>query len=170
MKDKSTIILKGKSNVAPFEEITVEWHNIINNDIPKIDWTQVHAIANYNGKVIVVSKTTSNYTMTNVPGGHVEEGEDAETTLRREIFEETGGMIVSWKPIGYQKRIDSKGGETYQLRTYAVIEGIKSKTIDFDGLISETKSIDISDMLDILEWNNPIGCRIFELVNKEFTE
>lgn len=168
MENNTTIIHKGKSNAAPFEEITVEWHNIINNDLPKIDWTQVHAIANYNGKVIVVSKTTNGDTMIHVPGGHTEEGEDVETTLKREILEETGGVLVSWKPIGYQKRTDSKGNSTHQLRVYAVVKDIKDKTIDFDGRISETRAIDVSEMLDVLGWNNPIGRRIFELVSPEF--
>jgi len=163
------ISYKGRSNAAPFEEVTVEWHNIIDGHIPKINWTQVHAIANYHGKVVVVAKTKHGHTMTHVPGGHVEEGEDIETTLRREIAEETGGTVVSWKPLGYQKRTDSKGNETYQLRVYAEVKDIKGTTIDFDGLVSDTKLIDISDMLDVLEWNNSIGRRIFELVSGEFS-
>lgn len=169
MEDKTTIIFKGKSNAAPYEEVTIEWHDVVNGDIPKINWTQVHAIANYKNKVIVVSKTTGDHTMIHVPGGHVEEGEDVESALSREIFEETGGSLVSWKPLGYQKRIDSKGAETHQLRVYAKVEDIKNETIDYDGLISKTKLIDISDMLNVLEWNNPIGHRIFELVSKEFS-
>ena len=170
MEDNTTIIFKGQSNAAPFEEIIVEWHDIISNNIPKINWTQVHAIANYNGKVVAVSKITDGHTMIHVPGGHTEEGEDVETTLSREILEETGGTLISWKPIGYQKRTDSRGNETHQLRVYAKVKDIKSKTIDFDGRISEAKCIDISDMLDVLEWNNPIGRRIFELVNPEFIQ
>ncbi len=170
MKDEMTITYTGKSNAPPFEEVIVEWHDILGGNIPNINWTQVHAIANYQGKVVVVSKTKHGHTMVHVPGGHVEEGEDVETTLHREILEETGGTLVNWKPLGYQKRTDSKGHETYQLRVYAEIKDIKSTTTDFDGLTSETKLIDISDMLDVLEWNNPIGRQIFELVSGEFSD
>lgn len=170
MKDESTIIFKGKSNAAPFEDLIVEWHNITGDVIPEIGWTQVHAITNYNGKVLVVSKTTNGNTMVHVPGGHVEEGEDIETTLRREIFEETGGVLVSWKPLGYQKRIDSKSNATHQLRVYATVKDVKSEVVDFDGLISFTQSIEVSEMLDVLGWNNPIGNRIFELVAHDFNQ
>lgn len=162
--DKSAIVFTGKSNVAPFHEVKVEWHNIVNNNIPPIEWMQIHAIVNYNGKVLVVRKGTNGDTMIHVPGGHIEKGEDLEAALRREISEETGGTLVNWKPLGYQKRTDYQGEITYQVRAYAEVEDVKAEIIDVDGLVSYTKSIDIAEMLDVLGWNNPIGERIFELV------
>lgn len=170
MEDKTTILFTGKSNKAPFQEVNVEWHNIINNDVPSIEWTQIHAIVNYNGKVLVVSKTTDGDTMIHVPGGHIEGDEDLETALRREILEETGGTMVSWKPLGYQKRTDGKGKVTHQVRAYAEVKDVKSEIVDVDGLISYTKSVDVSEMLEVLGWNNPIGSRIFELVADEFNK
>jgi len=117
MTDIPKLIVKGKSNIAPFENLTVEWYDIINNKVPKINWVQVHAIANYNNKIIVVSKTTAGHTLIHVPGGHIEKGEEPDACALREVSEECGirGHLIvkpicpsyhtySWEGISYLKK------------------------------------------------------------------
>ena len=73
-----------------------------------------------------------------IPKGLVEEGEDLETTARRETFEETGltaGKLVSLSSIDYQKsrkRVHCFAGEAPPMRSPSVPLG-KSITRRFCG-------------------------------------
>lgn len=161
----TNIILKTQSNFDG-EEITIEWRDLVGKRIPDLKWRQVHIICNFNGKVVLVY--LEKLGMHHLPGGHVEAGEDIETTLRRELAEETSGVVVEWEPIGYQIRTDSKGETVNQLRVYAKVTNIQTETIDIDGSLVPAKFVDVKDMLNELGWNNPIGERIYELVAKKF--
>lgn len=168
MKNKNInadVVFETKSNYDG-EKIKLEWYDLVGRRIPKKEWRQVHIIANYNGKVVFVYFEKNK--MTHIPGGHIELGEDIETAMRRELAEETGGLILDWEPIGYQARIDSKGDIDYQLRVYAKVTGIKEKNVDYDGGIVSTNLVDINEMLKTWGWENPIGARIVDLVKEKF--
>ena len=161
----ANIILKTQSNYDG-EEITIEWRDLVGKRIPDVIWRQVHIVCNFNGKVVLVY--LDKLGMYHLPGGHVEVGEDVEATLRRELAEETGGIVVEWEPLGYQIRTDSKGDTVNQLRVYAKVTGIQEQTIDIDGSLIPAKFVDIDEMLSALGWQNPIGERIYSLVKKKF--
>jgi len=161
----ANIILKTKSNLTG-EKITIEWRDLVGKRIPDIAWKQVHIIGNFNGKVVLVY--LEKIGLYHLPGGHVEAGEDVEATLRRELAEETGGIVIEWEPIGYQIRTDSGGNVDNQLRVYAKVSHIQKETIDIDGSLVPTKLVDIQEMTKELGWENPIGERIYSLVAEKF--
>jgi hypothetical protein len=161
----ANIIFKTVSNQTG-EEITIEWRDLIGKRIPDIKWKQVHIVSNYNGKVVLVY--LEKLGLYHLPGGHVEEGEDIEETLRRELAEETSGVVIEWEPVGYQIRTDSKGNVDNQLRVYAKVSNIHAETIDVDGSLVPTKLVEIDDMNKTLGWENPIGERIHSLVKGKF--
>ena len=148
------------------ETIRVEWYDLVGCEIPDLKWKQVHIIANNDGKIVL--PYFDNIKLHNLPGGHIEIGEDVEATIRREFAEETGGTIIEWEPIGYQVRIDAEGKATYQLRVYAKVSGVKDAVVDYDGLHIPVNQYDIIEMIAILGWDNPVGKHIYELVEKKF--
>lgn len=167
MISNADVVYKTKSNFNG-EEIVLEWHDLVGRRIPDKKWHQVHIVANYGGKVVFV--WLEKLGLFSLPGGHVEAGETIDEALRREFVEETGGVIIDWEPIGYQKRIDTKGDSAYQLRVYATVTGVKERNVDFDGSIMTTKLEDFSNMLKVWGWENPIGSRIRDLVKDKFSK
>jgi 8-oxo-dGTP pyrophosphatase MutT (NUDIX family) len=159
------IVFEAQSKMGG-EKIKLEWYDLIGKKIPELSWKQVHIIANYNGKVVL--GYFENIKLYNLPGGHTEAGEDIQTTIQRELAEETGGTIIDWEPVGYQVKTDSKSNVSNQLRVYARVSGIKEKNIDYDGSIVPIKLVEVREMLETLGWENPIGHRIFDLVKDKF--
>lgn len=162
---KPDIVFETKSNLDG-EKIKIEWHDLVGRRIPEHKWKQVHIVANYNGKLVLVY--FDKIKLFHLPGGHTESGEDVEMTMRRELTEETGGIVVDWEPIGYQVRKDSKGNIDYQLRVYAKVTNVKEQNIDYDGDIVPVKLVDVKEMTKTLGWENPIGDHIFDLVKNKF--
>lgn len=160
-----TITLKAQSN-ANGEEITLEWHDLLGRRLPNKKWHQVHIIANHGGKVVF--SYFEKLGLFNLPGGHVEQGETVDMALRRELAEETGGVVIDWEPIGYQKRADSNGNAVYQLRVYADVSGVQEASVDYDGTLVPTKLVDFDDMLKVWGWENPIGRRVEDLIRDKF--
>ncbi len=161
------IIYKTKSP-KDRQEITVIWHDLVGRRIPNKKWKQVHAITNYAGKIVMVY--FPDLDMVHIPGGHIENGENLEETLKREVQEETGGYIIDWEPIGYQERIDANGNVDYQLRVYAKVQGIVDKKKDYDGKMVFTNLIEPAEFIKVWGWENPIGERIQQIVNEKMKE
>lgn len=61
------------------------------------EYTRVVCVSRYNGKW-VFSKNLKRGGW-EIPGGHIEEGEDWKTAAKRELFEETGATKVKVEPI-----------------------------------------------------------------------
>lgn len=100
-------------------------------------------------------------------GGSVEEGETPEETLHREIKEESNMEILSFKPVGYQKVIDTRdGSHFFQLRYVCKVRPFGEFVVDQgDGMsekgITEIKLIDPKDYKQYFDWGE-IGERIIQ--------
>jgi len=87
-----------------------------------------------------------------VPGGHREKGEDIETTARRELYEETGALEFTLKPVcAYSVTApdDLDGEETFGMLFFADISSFE------DELHSEIEKIVITDILPD-KWTYPL--------------
>lgn len=95
-------------------------------------------------------------------GGTVEEGGSLEETLVREIKEESNMKVLSCKPIGYQKMIDTRDGSyIFQLRYACAVESYGPFEIDPAGGVTEIKLIDPNEYKQYFDWGE-IGERIMQ--------
>ena len=94
--------------------------------------------------------------------GCFSKGETFEETLKREIEEESNMEVLSWKPVGYQKVIDTRDGSyVYQLRVVADVRPYGEFTKDPALRIVELKLINPKDYKQYFDWKK-IGDRIME--------
>lgn len=103
-------------------------------------------------------------------GGTVEEGEDFEQTLKREIQEESNMEVLKLLPVGYQKMTDTRDDSfIYQLRYVCTARPYGPFVSDPAESITEIKLIDPKDYKQYFNWGK-IGERIIsralELKNK----
>ena len=87
-----------------------------------------------------------------VPGGHREKGEDIETTARRELYEETGALEFTLRPVcvySVTAPDDFDGEETFGMLFFADISSFE------DELHSEIEKIVITDILPD-KWTYPL--------------
>ncbi len=97
-----------------------------------------------------------------LPGGTIEPGETFDQTFRREIQEETNMEVLDWKPIGYQKVIDTRDGSYgYQLRVAASVRPYGPFEKDPAGSVNEIATIDTAGYKNYFDWKR-IGDRILE--------
>ena len=86
-------------------------------------------IAKNNGKwVFCKHKERSTY---EIPGGHRESGETIDETAKRELFEETGAVEYSLKPVCIysvtgRNRVNETGKETFGKLFYADIQNLST--------------------------------------------
>ena len=81
------------------------------------EYTRVVCVCRYNGKwVFSKNKKRGGW---EIPGGHIESGEDWKTAAERELFEETGAVRAKIEPICVYSI------STYALLCYAEIEEIE---------------------------------------------
>ncbi len=95
-------------------------------------------------------------------GGTIEDGESLDETFRREIQEESNMEVLTWKPIGYQKVIDTRDGSYFfQLRVAAKVQPYGPFEGDPAGSIDKIVIIDPKEYKKYFDWKK-IGERIFE--------
>ncbi|MEK7568691.1 MAG: NUDIX domain-containing protein [Patescibacteria group bacterium] len=93
-------------------------------------------------------------------GGTIEEGEDFEQTLKREIQEESNMEVLKLLPVGYQKMIDTRDDSfIYQLRYVCTARPYGPFVSDPAESIIEIKLINPKDYKQYFDWGK-IGERI----------
>jgi ADP-ribose pyrophosphatase YjhB (NUDIX family) len=134
--------------------------------LPQYRIKQCYAIAFHKDKFLVVNNVTKPGSYTPV-GGSVEEGENPNDTLIREIQEESNMKVLEYKLLGYQKVTDTSGVEKpyYQLRYFAIVEPYGPFVSDPDGKVTEVIESDKDDYKKYFDWSE-IGDRIIEKAYK----
>ena len=94
-------------------------------------------------------------------GGHIENNENFDQTLAREIQEETNMRVLKSFPIGVQEVTGSDRNTLLQLRYCAIVEPIGEFVCDPAGSITEIKLIDPKDYKKYFDWGE-IGDRIIQ--------
>ena len=98
------------------------------------EYTRVICVCRYNGKFIFsYNKKREGF---EIPGGHIEEGESWQEACKREVYEETGGIIKEVRPICVYKI------STFALLCFAEIEKLDKLPEEF-----EMEKIILSDTL-----------------------
>ncbi len=93
-------------------------------------------------------------------GGTIEAGETFIETLKREIQEEANLEVLSQRPLGYQKVIDTRDSSfVYQLRYACAARPYGPFASDPAGGVNEVKFIDPKDYKQYFNWGQ-IGDRL----------
>lgn len=133
--------------------------------LPKDKITQCYAVAFHGDKFLVVNNITKpgSYTLM---GGSVEENENPNDTLIREIKEESNMQVLDYKLIGYQKVVDTRGIQEpfYQLRYFARVEPYGDFVADPAGKVTEVIECSKDDYKKYFDWGE-IGEHI---INRAF--
>ena len=109
----------------------------------------VHAYCFYVYKfVIVYSEKKGTWTP---PGGGVEEGEDVEMAVSREVAEETNMRVLAQRLVGCQD-ISESNGVTSQTRSVCIVEPNGPFESDPDGDITKIELIDPKDYKKYFDW------------------
>ncbi len=142
----------------------VEFFEIKDNKIPSLNWSQVYAIGNLDGKVPIVKYQNSR---DNLPGGGVEDKETVEEALHREIKEELNMAVLNWFPLGYQKVSDKLGNIGYQLRVYAELEVIGKFINDIGGSVVGYEMVHINDVNEHIKYGE-VGDWLIDKVRSRY--
>lgn len=138
-------------------DVTLTW--IRDDNLEKYTpFFQVYGICFNNKDEILIINEGSGW---KIPGGHPENDESAEETLKRELIEEADVEVSQCIPLGAQ-RIDfpnnpntKEGDLFYQLRLICLINKVLPQTIDpANGKISERKFVPIDEVTTWVKWGN----------------
>ena len=91
--------------LTPFAEATVEWTIgtlrlacYLTQNVPPLHYVMsARAVVTDGQSVVVVEDPEKKYVL---PGGRLEKGETPEDAMRREVLEETGWSVTSFRQIG----------------------------------------------------------------------
>lgn len=140
------------------ESYKLKYYEVPNFDkINSASLTQIYGVCFYQDKLVIVRNGKRN--TWGLVGGHLEEGESPEETLRREVKEESNMEIIRWRPIGVQEVTNSNGEVSFQLRAVCKVKPLGDFEEDPVGTISEAKLIDPKDYLEYFDWGE-IGEKI----------
>jgi len=129
---------------------------------------QVYAVCLFNDRMVIGFRGAKK--KWGLIGGTIEEGENFEQTLRREIQEESNMEIVNFIPLGYQKVTNTQDGSfIYQLRYLCSVRPFGPFISDPAGSITEITLIEPEEYRQYFDYGE-IGERIvnraLELKNK----
>lgn len=130
--------------------------------LPQDEITQCYGISFVGDKFLVVNNIEKPGSYTPA-GGSREKGEHPDDTLIREIQEESNMKVLEYKPIGYQRVIDTSGIQKpyYQLRYFCKVEPYGPFVSDPAGKVTEVLEVDLSNYKSYFDWGE-IGDRIIE--------
>ncbi|MEA2112588.1 MAG: NUDIX hydrolase, partial [Patescibacteria group bacterium] len=120
--------------------------------LPKDKLRQCYAVAFHNEKIVIVHNGKKD--TWGLVGGSIEKNEHPHDTLAREVQEESNMQVIKFKPIGYQKVIDTRGIQDsfYQLRYFAIVEKIGEFISDPDGNVDKILKINPKDYKKYFDW------------------
>ena len=121
------------------------------------EYNQIYGICFVGNKIVICYNKSLRFWV--LPGGTPEEGETIEQALAREIMEEAGLRLISYKPIGVQE-VFGDGKVRKQLRAVCVCEKVAEHNDPCDD-ISEVKLVDIGEIEKYITWGE-IGNHIFK--------
>lgn len=142
------------------EKYKLQYYEVANFD--KIDLAkirQIYGVCFCQDKLVVVHNGPAG--SWGLAGGHPENGESIEETLKREVREEANMEIIRWRPIGIQEVTDSKGDVFYQLRVVCKVKPLGDFVEDMGGEVSEMKLIDPREYKEYFDWGE-IGQKIMD--------
>ncbi len=117
----------------------------------------VHAYCFCGDKLVLVYSEKKGWTP---PGGSVEEGEDVQAAVEREVKEETNMHVLKQHLIGCQDIIGPKGVVS-QTRSICIVEPDGPFESDPDGEVTKIELINPEDYKEYFDWGE-IGDHIMQ--------
>lgn len=127
------------------------------DDLPYEKVRQCYGVCFYKNKMVIGGHKNH----WSLIGGTIEKGEDFETTLKREIQEESNMNVLKFLPIGYQQAFAEDGSDIYQLRFVCEVKPFGEFEKDPAGNVTGIKLINPKDYKKYFDWGE-IGDRIIE--------
>ncbi len=130
--------------------------------------SQCQAVPFVDDKHIVLYKHAEGYY--GLPGGTVEEGEDYDTTLTREVREESACEVVDSQLIGYVKDTEVLSCKVkYQLRYWAKVKLLDEPISDPAGKAIGREVVEFEEAGKLLGWGERWQV-LFDLARSKYLE